>query len=498
MKPDQIKVLLVEDDEDDYILIRGLLANVPGDRFRIEWVRNFDAGINAIQSGSHDVCLLDYHLGDRDGLDLLRVGMKQGNKIPIILLTGTGDYAVDNEAMQSGAADFLVKSQVDSTLLERSIRYAVSHRRLEEQVRETSRLASIGQLAAGVAHEINNPLTSIVGYCQLLMAQKLSDSLSSDIQTIYCEAQRAAKIVQNLLLFARKTDSDKRYLDIAVLLERAQELMSYDFKASNINVIKKVSSDLPKTMVDEYQIVQVFLNILANAEQECRATNRRGQLAIRARTVGDRIRISISDDGPGITPLNLNQIFEPFFTTKEVGKGTGLGLSICYGIIRQHGGDLWAESDSGNGATFHIELPIWGPENQAETPIRDSHQPLTFSPHLLVVDDEPLIRSMLAKFLELQHFDVELAEDGGEAWVKLQSMTYDCILLDLKMPGMGGKELYRLIQASDSRSAQKVIFITGDTVNPDTRDFIEGTKNPVMTKPFELEDLHLQVLEVLG
>ena len=465
----QIRVLLVEDDEDDYVLIKGLCDRVPQSNLNVDWVDNYDAGMQAIKTRTHDVCLLDYRLGDRDGLEFLREATEQGGGIPVILLTGQGDYAIDNEAMRMGAADFLIKGQVDSTLLERSIRYTVSHRRLEEQVRETSRLASIGQLAAGVAHEINNPLTSVVGYCRLLMTEQLSDSVMADIQTIHCEAQRAAKIVQNLLLFARKTDSDKHYFDIASLLVRAQELKCYDFKASNIEVINDVSPGLPFTMVDEHLLVQVFLNILANAEQECMAAHGGGQVVVRARTLGDRIRISISDDGPGIPQANLNKIFEPFFTTKEVGKGTGLGLSICYGIIRQHGGDLWAESEAGKGATFHLELPVAGPENGVKPPLRDLQRPLSCAAHLLVVEDEPLIRNMLAKFLEMQHFAVELAEDGREAWGKLQSATYDCILLDLKMPGMGGKELFRLIEASDSRVAKKVIFITGDTVNSDTK-----------------------------
>ena len=387
----------------------------------------------------------------------------------MILLTGQGDYAIDNEAMRMGAADFLIKGQVDSTLLERSIRYTVSHRRLEEQVRETSRLASIGQLAAGVAHEINNPLTSVVGYCRLLMTEQLSDSVMADIQTIHCEAQRAAKIVQNLLLFARKTDSDKHYFDIASLLVRAQELKCYDFKASNIEVINDVSPGLPFTMVDEHLWCKYSLTFWPTRNKNAMAAHGGGQVVVRARTLGDRIRISISDDGPGIPQANLNKIFEPFFTTKEVGKGTGLGLSICYGIIRQHGGDLWAESEAGKGATFHLELPVAGPENGVKPPLRDLQRPLSCAAHLLVVEDEPLIRNMLAKFLEMQHFAVELAEDGREAWGKLQSATYDCILLDLKMPGMGGKELFRLIEASDSRVAKKVIFITGDTVNSDTK-----------------------------
>jgi len=498
MEPNRLRVLLVEDDEDDYVLIKDLLSRVPPRRFDLEWVHDYDAGMEAIGDRRHDVCLLDYHLGERDGLEFLREAMANGCHIPVILLSGQGDYTVDMEAMYIGAADYLTKGQIDATLLERSIRYAISHKRLEEQIREASRLASIGKLAAGVAHEINNPLTSVLGYSQLLMAEDLPGPIIADLRKIYGEARRAAKIVQDLLLFARKTVVEKQYWDIMALLERAQEIKSHDFKANQIKVITEVSPDLPRTMADEHQLIQVFLNILANAEQGCLTSHGKGQLLIHATSSLDKIRVSISDDGPGIPPENLNRIFEPFFTTKGVGRGTGLGLSICYGIIREHGGHLWAESEPGKGATFHIELPVVAPEGEAQVLSGEPTATPAFSRCLLVVDDEPLIRNLLAKFLGMQGFAVDLAEEGEEAWRKLQSMTYDCILLDLNMPGMGGRELYQTIEASATEVAKKVIFITGDTVNSEARDFIEATGNPVMTKPFELEELHHQILELVG
>ena len=497
MFPRPTKILLVEDDPHDYVLIEDLLQRALTNGFDLKWVDNYLSAMEAIGSKNHDVCLLDYHLGDRDGIEILREVMEKGWDIPIILLTGTGSYAVDMEAMHMGASDFLEKCQLDPTVLERSIRYAISRKRLEEQIRESSRLASIGQLAADVAHEINNPLTSVLGYSQLLMAQDLPGPVIADLQRVYREAKRAANVVQNLLLFARRVESQKSYLHIASLLEHAQELKYQDLSASKIRVIMEVSPDIPRTMVDEHQILQVFLNILTNAEQVCSAARGNGRLIIRASAIADKITISFSDDGPGIPAENLNKVFEPFFTTKEVGKGTGLGLSICYGIIRQHGGDLWAESVVGEGATFHIELPVVAPEVEPAGQFPDPEPAVNLKASLLVVDDEPLIRNLLAKFLTLQRFSVDLAEEGHEAWLKLQSRDYDCILLDLKMPGMNGMELYGLIQSADNEVAKKVIFITGDTVNPDTRNFIETNQNPVMIKPFELKELYSQVLELV-
>ena len=497
MLPRRTRILLVEDDPDDYVLIRDLLNRVLLSRFDLAWVDTYLSAMEAISSKNHDVCLLDYHLGDHDGLEILQEVVEKGYDMAVILLTGQGSFAVDMEAMNLGASDFLEKGQLNPTVLERSIRYAISRKRLEQQIRESSRLASIGQLAADVAHEINNPLTSVLGYSQLLMAQDLPGPVMADLQRVYHEAKRAANIVQNLLFFARRVESQKSYSHITSLLERAQELKSQDFSANQIRVINEVSADIPRTMVDEHQMLQVFLNIFTNAEQVCSAAHGKGRLVIRASAIADRIIISISDDGPGIPAENLNKIFEPFFTTKEVGKGTGLGLSICYGIIRQHGGDLWAESVVGEGAAFHIELPVVAPEGETDRQSTTPGQTKHFEANLLVVDDEPLIRNLLAKFLTMQHFSVDLAEEGYEAWRKLQSRTYDCILLDLKMPGMSGTELYGLIQAADTEVARKVIFITGDTVNPTTRDFIEANPNPVMIKPFELKELHSQVLELV-
>jgi len=359
----------------------------------------------------------------------------------------------------------------------------------EERIQESGRLASVGELAAGVAHEINNPLTSVLGFTQLILQEDVPEQIRDDMEKIRSEAERAGKIVHNLLSFARKHEPEQQYLELTSILERALELKSFDLKNGNIQLKRELSPDLPQTLVDEHQLIQVIMNVITNAEQAMKESEGRGQLIVRTSHTADRIRLSISDDGPGMSQESLARIFEPFFTTKEVGMGTGLGLSICHGIIQQHGGDIWAESIPGEGTTFHIELPITSPPEEEREP--------SPTKHILVVDDEPHIRDLLARSLVRERYTVDLAENGEEAWRKVQSISYDCIVMDLKMPGMSGTKLFQHIKEYDQELAKKVIFITGDLVSPDTLEFVVTTGNLTLTKPFDLEELHLQISSAL-
>jgi len=231
-------------------------------------------------------------------------------------------------------------------------------KRMEERLMVTDRLASIGELASGVAHELNNPLTSVIGFSDLLLARDLPDDIKEDLKVINREAQRTAGIVKNLLTFARKHEAEKKLVNINELIQKVLELRTYEQKVNNIQTNTQFSPDLPKTMADSFQLQQVFINIIINAEHFMGEAHRRGTLTITTERAGDIIRASFADDGPGIHKENLGHLFDPFFTTKEVGKGTGLGLSICHGIITEHGGRIYAESELGKGATFVVELPV--------------------------------------------------------------------------------------------------------------------------------------------
>ncbi len=237
-------------------------------------------------------------------------------------------------------------------------------RRLEQQLYQSEKLAAIGEMVSGVAHELNNPLTTVIGYSELIMSRELDEKTKKDIKKVFDEGRRAAKIVQNLLTFAREHKPEKTLTNINTVLMRVLELKSYDLMSNNIKVVTVLSPDLPEAMIDYHQIQQVFLNIINNAEYVMLEAHKGGHLTITTRLKKGReqedgkIVISFTDDGPGMAPENIDKIFNPFFTTKEVGKGTGLGLSICYGIVKEHGGRIYAKSQPGHGATFIIELPV--------------------------------------------------------------------------------------------------------------------------------------------
>ena len=230
---------------------------------------------------------------------------------------------------------------------------------LEQQLQLAGRLAAVGELAAGVAHELNNPLAAVQAFAQLLTSRDdLDKTVKKDLETIYREAQRATRITGNLLSFARRHSPEKRLISINEILEGSLELHSYRMKVNSIEVITELDPELPMTMADSHQMQQVFVNIVANAEQAMTEAHGRGKLWVRTEKLGEMIRITFTDNGPGIHKENLEHIFDPFFTTKDVGKGTGLGLSICYGIIEGHGGYIYANSRTEKGATFVIEIPI--------------------------------------------------------------------------------------------------------------------------------------------
>jgi signal transduction histidine kinase len=250
--------------------------------------------------------------------------------------------------------DELVKMRRQIVDLEKS----AEERREMEQLIITDRLASVGELAAGIAHELNNPLTGVIGFAQMVLDKDMPDGIRKDMQVVYSEAQRAAQVVKNLLSFAQKHAPEKQLMSINSIIDKVLELRAYEQKVNNIRVNTRLVPDLPGVRADYFQLQQVFLNIIINAEYFMIEAHNGGNLAITTERAGDIIKVSFADDGPGIAEENLGHLFDPFFTTKEVGKGTGLGLSICHGIVAEHGGRIYVESELGEGATFIVELPI--------------------------------------------------------------------------------------------------------------------------------------------
>jgi signal transduction histidine kinase/ActR/RegA family two-component response regulator len=373
-----------------------------------------------------------------------------------------------------------------------------SERLMRERLVQSEKMASVGQLVFGVAHELNNPLTGVIGFAQLLLARDLDDRARWEVQTIYSEAERAAKIVQNLLSFARRRRPQKESVNVNHLIERVIELRSYELRVNNIDVELDLDPVLPETMADPDQIQQVLFNIIANAEHAMLKAHGRGTLSIRTAADDAVVTVRISDDGPGIPKKDLLRVFDPFYTTKEVGEGTGLGLSICYGIIEEHGGRIWAESPSGSGATFIFELPLVSGARAARPADEPESAPSAVAAkRILVVDDEETIQDLLSGLLSLDGHVVEQASNGREALDRVRRQPFDVIITDIKMPELDGPAFYKAVKAQRPALANRIIFITGDTISPQTRGFIQQTGNPFLSKPFKLREVRETVQTVL-
>jgi signal transduction histidine kinase/CheY-like chemotaxis protein len=363
------------------------------------------------------------------------------------------------------------------------------------QLLQAEKLTALGELVAGVAHEINNPLTSILGYGQLLLLQELPPEARRRLDLIVSEADRAGRIVRNLLAFARKQPPETKYLGPNGVIEKTLELKAYHFRSSQIEVTKDLDPELPRTMLDFHQMQQVLLNLLNNAEQAMAESGRGGRIRVSTRRVADRIELRVTDSGPGIPPGIQARIFEPFFTTKKEGKGTGLGLSLCFGIVREHQGVIRAESAPGEGGTFIVELPIVAEREAA--PAAAGAAPAGKGLKILVVDDEASIQSFLVDLLSKLGHRVDTASDVPEALRKIAADGHDLVISDMKMPKGTGRDIYRAAADKDPALARRVVFTTGDGASEETERFLREKGNPILTKPFSIRDVDRVIGEVL-
>lgn len=382
-------------------------------------------------------------------------------------------------------------------------RNLTERRRLEQQLLQSEKLSAIGQLVAGVAHELNNPLTSVSGYAQLLLRdQRLPPEPRQDLEQIYQQAERAAKIVQNLLIFAREHKPERTVGSVNDAIRRALALQQYQLRVENIGVRLELDPALPPTTADFHQLQQVFLNLISNARYAMVQKGGRGTLTLRTGleqppTGEPHIRIEVIDTGVGIPERDLQKIFNPFFTTKPVGQGTGLGLSICFGIVKEHEGQIWAESQVGVGTCVVVRLPVRSApsERNPALPPSEAEQPPP-GLQVLVVDDEEPVGELLGRMLRTLGHRPTVVCSGEAALEIVEREAFDVVLCDVKMPGLNGFDLLGAIRAQNPDLAERLIFISGDTLSPSTRTTLEQSGNLFLAKPFSLDQVR-QILTLL-
>ena len=377
-------------------------------------------------------------------------------------------------------------------------------RDIYHQLLQAEKMAALGQTISGVAHELNNPLATILSWAERLSDKMPRDSsLRRGLETILSESERAARIVRNLLTFARKRQTTRAMVDINQVVRETLALRSYEQRVTNITVIDALAAGLPQVFADGHQIQQVLLNLVINAEQAMLSAHGRGVLVVRSWHDADQesVILEINDDGPGIPEDVQPKIFDPFFTTKEVGKGTGLGLTVAYAIVQEHGGRIRLESKPASpGASFYVELPVTGGQltNAPITHARQAAAEAVKGASILVVEDETALATALIDALKDAGYVVERASNGEEALTRVKDAAFDLVICDLKMPRLDGQSFYRRLADADRGLARRVIFVTGDVAGTEAEKFLEESGCRWMAKPFRLADLLRAVREGLA
>jgi two-component system NtrC family sensor kinase len=371
-------------------------------------------------------------------------------------------------------------------------------REMRVRLMESDRLAAVGELVAGVAHEVNNPLSSISAFAQLLLRDSdLSPTQRESIEVIRSETMRASQVVKDLLAFARRSEPQRVPIDLNGVVARTLRMGQYQFVESSVRVEQELAPDLPAVLGDARQLQQVCLNLITNAVQAM-APLGGGTLVLRTTRAGDDVLLEIQDTGPGISASARAHIFEPFFTTKTEGEGTGLGLSVSYGIVSAHAGKIEVVSTGLEGTLFRVSLPAASARaNERETPIE--RIPALRSPlagiRLLFVDDEPSLRSGMEAFGRMRGFTVVTASDGIDGLAHTRATGVDAVVCDLRMPGMDGYAFHEQLRAERPGLAARTVFITGDVVMSSSRGGV--SRQPVIAKPFSFDKIEEALIAVM-
>ena len=372
---------------------------------------------------------------------------------------------------------------------------------LEQQLRQAEKLSAIGQMISGIAHELNNPLTVVKGYLELILTHhKLNPRTRADLEKVSLESSRAAKLVNNFLAFAHERSLRRESVNFNDLIRQIVDLRKFDLKVAAVQVQLDLDPALPETTADPDQVQQVLVNLLSNALQALVEASQPRQVKIGSSKADKTICLSVEDNGPGVPQALMNRIFEPFFTTKEVGVGTGLGLSIAHSIMTEHNGKILCAPSSLGGARFVLEFPLVESRKATEinsSPALDFEADSTPAAEILVLDDEKAIADMLAEILEIIGHKVSVCCSPVRALELLDTRSFDLVISDFRMPGLNGQQFYEQATEKYPSLARRIVFLTGDVVNESTLAFLQSIGNPHLAKPFNLKKVQEIVAAVL-
>ncbi|PYM21275.1 MAG: hypothetical protein DMD81_00005, partial [Candidatus Rokuibacteriota bacterium] len=486
------RILVVDDDPANVRLLERLLhgAGFPD----VTGTTDARQALSRYRSTRPDLVMLDLMMPHVDGLTVLaqlRAEIGDDDYVPIVILTADATLEAKRRALGAGATDFLTKPFEHFEILLR-VRNLLSSRRLyleverhnrslEATVRErterllqSEKVATMGSLLAGVAHELNNPLAALSGQAQLLREEATDPQVVRRADKIFEASDRCVRIVRNFLALARQQQPERGRVGLNEVVRGAVELLAYELKTDSVEVVLDLGTDLPVLWADQHQFHQVLVNLLANAHYAVRrhTSPRRISVTTRYEPHRNRVRLEIVDSGPGMAPDVKEKVFQPFFTTKPVGEGTGLGLSLCRGMIDEHGGTIKLESEPGQGCRAVIELPAVTPPETAGSDGDANALPASRRGAILVVDDEQVVAQTLADALRLDGHETAIAGNGAVALDMLAKDQYDLIVSDSKMPVLDGEAFYDELSRRFPALRERVIFVTGDLLSREKREFL--------------------------
>jgi signal transduction histidine kinase len=516
---EKLEVLLVEDNPGDVRLVKEMLLEAGGNQFALKHVETVDQGLASLAQEDFHIILLDLSLPDGYGLETLQRINNTISRIPIVILTGMDDETTAIKAVQQGAQDYLVKSQMNGVLLVRAIRHAIERKRmaiekedLEKQFRQSQKMEAIGRLAGGIAHDFNNLLTVITGNSELSLDELQRDHpLREYLEDIKQASERGAELVRQLLAFSRHQVMEMKIIDFNILLNDLNRMLNRII-GDDVELKTNCNEGLGKVKADEGQIMQVIMNLIVNAKD---AMPNGGQLTVETANVildeiycathegvepGHYVMLSVSDSGMGMTPEVKERIFDPFFTTKEMGKGTGLGLSTVYGIVKQSGGHIQVYSEVGWGTTFKVYLPRVDELDEADLlkePFSLPDYPQGSETILLVEDDEK-VRRYVQKTLEKYGYKILEAANAEEAIRVMERHLGEkmhLLLTDVVMPGMNGHDCAECLVSFSPE--MKVLYMSGYAEGSIVHQGILEPGAIFLQKPFTPEALIFKVRHVL-
>jgi signal transduction histidine kinase len=502
MNEKPLRVLIIEDNPADAELLELelLRGGYLPDLCRVQSAAEMQA---ALDEREWDLVLSDFTLPGFTGFHALEVLKASGQDIPFILISGSAGDDVAVTAMRAGAHDFFTKgslallvSAIQRELREAELR-AVS-RAQREQLHRNEKLAALGTLMAGVAHELNNPLSVIMHQATLLQTALGSDPRQARAARILYAVNACSQIVRNFLALARHEPPRQVPVSINEVINAAIDLLAYGLRTDDIELELDLAAELPAVEGDPQQLERVIINLVTNAQYALRSRPLPRRIVIRSHldSSGAQLLLQVSDNGEGIPPEIRSRIFDPFFTTKPAGEGTGLGLSLCHGIITAHQGEIAMSDEVETGTTVVIKLPV---ASNARVACAASDDTESSSPpsRILVVDDNAEVAAGFREILVAQghHVDTELTSRA--ALPRILTGAYALVMADIRMPDLDGPALYREVMARSPELAKTFLFITGDTFSRDRDAFLKETQAVYLAKPCTYEEVEDAVAKAL-